>query len=90
MISTGLRFSIFPKLIKIILNKPALTRSDAARVEEAAQDLGHAAVADAQLPGNVTGPDAGLRHLHDPVPDLVGQRTAVHEHPAQLVHSGVR
>lgn len=59
---------------------------DGAGVVVAGQDLGHAAVGDAQLAADVAGPHAELRQLHDPQPHRVGQRPPVNEHPAELVH----
>ena len=43
-------------------------------------------MADPELPGDDTRPDAGRRHLDDLEPDVVGQRSAVDEHSAELVH----
>jgi len=59
--------------------------SDGARLLVPAQDLGDAAVRDAQLAGDDAGPDAVVGHLHDLVSDVVGQGSAVDEHPAELV-----
>lgn len=42
--------------------------------------MGHA-----QLAGDDAGPDPVVRHLHDLVPDVVGERPAVDEDPAELV-----
>ncbi len=41
---------------------------------------------DAQLPANVTGSNPELGQLHYPEPDGVGERPAVHENTAELVH----
>ena len=49
------------------------------------EDLADAAVADAQLPGDDAGADAGGGHLDDLEADVVGQRPPIDEHPAQLV-----
>ena len=49
------------------------------------EDLADAAVADAQLPGDDAGPNAGGGHLDDLEADVVGQRPPIDEHPAQLV-----
>jgi hypothetical protein len=49
------------------------------------QDLGHATVGDAQLPGDVAGADAHLGQLDDPEADGVGQGAAVDEDAAELV-----
>lgn len=59
---------------------------DGARLVVAGQDLADAAVRDAQLPADVARPDAELRQLHDPEPNGVGERPAVDEHAAELVH----
>lgn len=50
-----------------------------------AQDLGHAAVGDAQLARDVAGPDSLPRQLHDLVAHQIGQRAPVHEVAAQLI-----
>ena len=42
-----------------------------------------------ELPRDVAGPDAELRQLDDPDPDVVGQRAAVDEHASQLVDLAV-
>ena len=44
-------------------------------------------MADAQLARDDAGPHAGRRHLDDLEADVVGQRPAVDEHAAQLVHA---
>lgn len=59
---------------------------DGAGVVVAGQDLGHAAVRDPQLAADVAGPHTELRQLHDAQPHRVGERPAVNEHPAELVH----
>ncbi len=59
---------------------------DGAGLAVAGQDLGHAAVGDAQLAADVAGPHPELRQLHDPQPHRVGKRPPVNEHPAELVH----
>lgn len=46
--------------------------------------MGHA-----QLPGDDTGPDAVVRHLHDLVADMVGQRPSVDEHSSELIDSAL-
>lgn len=53
------------------------------------QDLGHAAMGDPQLPGDVTRSDAVVGQLHYSLPDDVRQRPPVHKHAAQLVHTTV-
>ena len=53
------------------------------------EDLADAAVADAQLPGDDAGADAGGGHLDDLEADVVGQRAAVDEHAAELVHAAL-
>ena len=65
-------------------------RQDAARLLVAREYLAHAAVRDAQLARDVARPDAQVGHLHNAHADRVGQRTAVDEHAAQLVHLAVR
>lgn len=62
---------------------------DGARLLVPAQDLGDAAVGDAQLAGDDAGPDPVVGHLHDLVSDVVGQRAAVDEHPAELVDASL-
>ena len=42
-------------------------------------------MADAQLPGDDAGANAGGGHLDDLEADVVGQRPPIDEHPAQLV-----
>lgn len=61
-------------------------RQHGAGVVEAREDLGHAAVGHAQLAADVARPHAKLRELHDAQAHWGGQRPAVHEHPAELVH----
>lgn len=60
-------------------------REDGAGLVVARQDFTDAAVRDAQLPADVTGPNPELGQLHYPEPDGVGERPAVHEDPAELV-----
>ena len=62
---------------------------DGARLLVAAQDLGHAAVGDAELPRDDAGPDAVVGHLHDFMTNVVGQRSAVYENSPQLVDSAL-
>lgn len=59
---------------------------DGSRFLVAAENFGNAAVGDAELPGDHAGPDAVVRHLHDLVADVVGQRAPVDENPSELVH----
>ena len=61
-------------------------REDGARLVVAGQDLADTAVGHAQLPANVTGSNPELGQLHYPEPDGVGERPAVDENPAELVH----
>jgi len=68
------------------LAAPDGPREDGARLVVARQDLADAAVGDAQLPADVAGSNPELGQLHYPEPDRVGERPAVHEHTAQLVH----
>ena len=58
---------------------------DGAGLVVAGEDLGNAAVGDAELAGDVAGADAELGELDDADADVVGERPAVDEHPAQLV-----
>ncbi len=58
---------------------------DGAGLVVAGQDLGHAAVRDEQLSGDVAWAYAHRGHLDDSAPDVLGQRPPVHEHPTQLV-----
>ncbi|TNN83773.1 hypothetical protein EYF80_005949 [Liparis tanakae] len=58
-------------------------------VHPPAQDLADAAVADPQLSGDVAGPDALVGQLHYPLPHHVREGSAVHKHPAELVHTPV-
>lgn len=60
-------------------------RADGAGLLVAAQNLGHAAVGHAQLAGDDARPDPVVRHLHDLVPNVVGERPAVDEDAAKLV-----
>lgn len=62
------------------------SRKDAARLVVSGQDLGDAAVGNSQLSADVAGSDAELCQLDYAKTDAIGQRAAVHEHPAQLVH----
>ncbi|TNN80925.1 hypothetical protein EYF80_008930 [Liparis tanakae] len=41
------------------------------------------------LSGDVAGPDALVSQLHDPLPHHVREGSAVHKHPAELVHAAV-
>lgn len=56
---------------------------------EAGEDLGDAAVGYSQLPGDVAGPHSQLGQFHDAESDGVGERAAVHENAAELVHFAV-
>ena len=51
-----------------------------------AEDFADAAVTDPQLSGDVTRPDPLVGQLDYPLPDDVRQGSAVHKHPAELVH----
>lgn len=46
-------------------------------------------MADAQLAGNVAGPDAVVGELDDPLPHQVRQGAPIHENSTQLVNSTV-
>ena len=61
--------------------------ADAARLLVPVQDLGDAAVRDAQLARDDARADAGRRQLDDLEPDVVRKWPAVDEHSAQLVHA---
>lgn len=63
--------------------------SDGARLLIAAQDFGHAAVGDPELSGDDARPDSVVGHLHNLVPDVVGQRSAVYENSSELVDSAL-
>lgn len=71
------------------LRAPDDARPDRARLLVPVQDLRDAPVGDAQLARDDAGPHAGRRHLHDLVPDVVGQGAPVDEHPAELVHAAL-
>ena len=61
--------------------------SDAARLLVTVEDLGDAAVGHAQLARDDARTDAGRRQFDDLQTDVVGQRTAIDEHSAQLIHA---
>ena len=63
--------------------------ANAARLLVAVEDLGDAAVGDAQLARDDARPHARRRQLDDLQPDVVGQRAAVDEHAAQLVDAAL-
>lgn len=63
--------------------------SDGARLLVPAQDFGHAAVGDPELPGDDTRPDAVVGHLHDFMSDVVRQRSAIDENSSELVHTAL-
>lgn len=63
------------------------TGPNGARFVEAGQYLGDAAVRDEQLAGDIARTNAQQCQLHDAPAHVVRQRTAVHEHAAQLVHA---
>lgn len=52
-----------------------------------AEDFGHAAMGDTELPGDDTRSDAMVGHFHYFVSDVVGQRSAIDEDSPELVHS---
>ena len=60
---------------------------DGASLIEPCEYFGHAAVADQELPGDVTGPDPHEGQLHYPPPDILGQGPTIDKHPAQLVNT---
>ena len=51
------------------------------------EDLGHAAMRNPQLPGDVTRPNTVVSQLHYSLPYNVRQRPAVHKNATQLVHT---
>lgn len=65
-------------------------REDRAGFVVSRQDFADTAVTDAQLPTDVAGPNAQLRHFDDAESNSGWKRPAVDEHPAQLVHLAVR
>lgn len=60
-------------------------RPDGACLLVPAQDFGDAAVGHAQLTGDDARPDAVVRHLHNFMSDVVGERSAVYEDATELV-----
>lgn len=48
-----------------------------------------AAMRDPELAGDITRPDPLVGQFHDPLPDHVGQGTAIDEHPSQLIHAAM-
>jgi hypothetical protein len=46
-------------------------------------------MADAELPADDAWPDPGRGHLDNLEPDVVGQRPAVDENAAQLIHAAL-
>lgn len=82
--------SIIIIIIIVVSSHPGLAASyrsgpNGAGLLVAAEDLGDAAVRDPQLSGDDAGPDPVVSHLHYLVSDVIGQRPAVNEHPAELV-----
>ena len=73
------------RLIFTILTQVIGARLDAARLVEARQNLGDAAVRDEQLAADVAGADAEQRQLDDAVADVQWQGAAVDEDAPQLV-----
>ena len=65
------------------------TGPDGAGLLVAVEDLADTAVADTELPGDHTGPDAGSGHLDNLEPDVVGQGAAVDEEAAELVDTAL-
>lgn len=65
------------------------TRQNRTGLMVSGQNLRHAAVADAQLPGNVTRPDAESGQFDDAHSRRVGQRSTVDENASQLVDFAV-
>ncbi len=44
------------------------------------QDLADAAVADAELPGDVAGPNPLVGHVHNALPDHLRKRASINKH----------
>ena len=65
------------------------SRLDAARLVVPGEDFRDAAVRHAQLARYIARSDAQLRQFDDPHADAVGQRAAVDENAAQLIHFAV-
>jgi len=63
--------------------------ADASSLLVAVEDLGHASVRDAQLPGNDARTDSGGRQFDDLQSDVVGQWTPVDEDSTQLVNTSL-
>lgn len=53
------------------------------------ENLGHTAVGDPQLPGDVARSYAVVGKLHYSLPNDVRQRPPIHKNAAQLVHTAV-
>ncbi len=63
--------------------------ADAARLLVAVEDLGDAAVGDAQLSRDDARTDSGCRQFDDLQADVVGQRPAVDKDTAQLINTAL-
>ena len=61
------------------------SRLDRSRLVEPGENLWDASVGDKELSGDVTGPHTHHGQLHNPPSHVVRKRSAVDEHPAQLV-----
>lgn len=53
------------------------------------EDFRDTAVRDTQLARNVTGPDAVMGQLHNPLAHHIRKRSSVHKHSPQLIHAAV-
>lgn len=53
------------------------------------KDLGDAAIANLQYPGDVAGPRARMRQLDDLLPGRVWKRSTADEHTPELIHATV-
>lgn len=53
------------------------------------KDLGDAAIANLQYPGDVAGPRAGMSQLDDLLPGRVWKRSTADEHTPELIHATV-
>lgn len=66
-----------------------LTDTRICRAPLPAEYFADAAVADAELPGDVTRPDPLVGELHDPLANDIWERAAVHKNTPQLVHASM-
>lgn len=66
-----------------------LTDTRVFRAPLPAEYFADTAVADAELPGDVTRPDPLVGELHDPLANDIGERAAVHKDTPQLIHASM-